>query len=138
MAQPEKDGAAAPSAQDDANKPAGAPRAATANAAQLKREIESGAQGDKVAYPDPGAAPLGTDDEAAGAPADAERERIELARRTAPDAEAKPFEPIQSAPRSDPADPDARRVETSGRFQLLVLGGSILIVIAALLAAMAF
>lgn len=138
MAQPEKDGAEAPSPQDDADKLAGAPRAATANAAQLKREIESGAHGDKVAYPDPGAAPLGTDDEAAGTPADAERERIALARRSAPDAQAKPFEPIQSAPRSDPTEPEARRVETTGRFQLLVLGGSILVVIAALLLAMAF
>jgi hypothetical protein len=35
----------------------------------LRHEIDSGRTGDKVAYPDPAAAPLGTDDEAAGTPA---------------------------------------------------------------------
>lgn len=35
--------------------------------AQLRRDIESGATGDKVPVLDPAAAPLGTDDEAAGA-----------------------------------------------------------------------
>jgi hypothetical protein len=40
------------------------------NTAQLEREIESGAHRDAVSHPDPGAAPLGTDDEAAGHPAD--------------------------------------------------------------------
>lgn len=34
----------------------------------LRHEIDSGRTGDKVAYPDPAAAPLGTDDEAAGHP----------------------------------------------------------------------
>ena len=33
---------------------------------ELRHEIDSGRTGDKVAYPDPAAAPLGTDDEAAG------------------------------------------------------------------------
>jgi hypothetical protein len=36
--------------------------------AQLKHDIDSGRTGDKVAGFDPGAAPLGTDDEAGGAP----------------------------------------------------------------------
>lgn len=35
--------------------------------AQLRRDVESGATGDKVPVLDPAAAPLGTDDEAAGA-----------------------------------------------------------------------
>jgi hypothetical protein len=38
----------------------------TANISQLRRDIDSGRTGDKVAAPDPAAAPLGTDDEAAG------------------------------------------------------------------------
>lgn len=37
--------------------------------AQLKADIDSGRTGDKVASPDPGLSPLGTDDEAAGVPA---------------------------------------------------------------------
>lgn len=35
---------------------------------ELRSEIDHGRTGDKVAYPDPAAAPLGTDEEAAGAP----------------------------------------------------------------------
>ena len=34
---------------------------------QLRSDIDHGRTGDKVAFPDPAAAPLGTDDEAAGA-----------------------------------------------------------------------
>ncbi|MBB5754828.1 hypothetical protein [Prosthecomicrobium pneumaticum] len=34
----------------------------------LRHEIDSGRTGDKIAFPDPAAAPLGTDDEAAGVP----------------------------------------------------------------------
>jgi hypothetical protein len=37
------------------------------NIDQLRHEIDRGMTGDKVDYPDPAAAPLGTDDEAAGA-----------------------------------------------------------------------
>jgi hypothetical protein len=39
-----------------------------ATTAQLRRDIESGATGDRVAVLDPASTPLGTDDEAAGAP----------------------------------------------------------------------
>jgi hypothetical protein len=39
-----------------------------ATTAQLRRDIESGATGDRIAVLDPAASPLGTDDEAAGAP----------------------------------------------------------------------
>jgi len=35
---------------------------------QLRADIDSGKTGDKVAWPDPAAAPLGTDEEAAGTP----------------------------------------------------------------------
>lgn len=35
---------------------------------QLRKDIDSGRSGSKIAYPDPAAAPLGADDEAAGTP----------------------------------------------------------------------
>ncbi|WP_306117856.1 MULTISPECIES: hypothetical protein [unclassified Roseitalea] len=35
---------------------------------RLRHDIDTGRTGDKVSYPDPAAAPLGTDAEAAGAP----------------------------------------------------------------------
>jgi hypothetical protein len=38
------------------------------NADQLREQIDRGQTGDKVDFPDPAAAPLGTDDEAAGRP----------------------------------------------------------------------
>ena len=47
--------------------------------AQLKADIDSGRTGDKTEVFDPGMSPLGTDDEAAGTPA--EPHRIRLARR---------------------------------------------------------
>ena len=40
--------------------------------AQLRHDIDTGRTGEKVAAPDPAAAPLGTDDEAAGTPPSAE------------------------------------------------------------------
>ena len=48
------------------------------NSAQLRHGITTGQSGDKVANIDPAAAPLGTDDEAAGTPPSPER--IDLAR----------------------------------------------------------
>jgi hypothetical protein len=45
------------------------------NVDQLRNDIDSGRTGDKVPYPDPAAAPLGTDDEAAGTPPGTERLR---------------------------------------------------------------
>ena len=42
---------------------------AARNVDQLRAEIDSGRSGDKIAASDPAAAPLGTDDEAGGAPA---------------------------------------------------------------------
>jgi hypothetical protein len=40
---------------------------------QLRRSADEGGAGDKVRFPDPAAAPLGADDEAAGRPATADR-----------------------------------------------------------------
>ncbi|MBP0445269.1 hypothetical protein J8J14_10815 [Roseomonas sp. SSH11] len=67
-------------------RPVPAPLTRTANVAQLKRDIESGATGDKVPMLDPGLSPLGTDDEAAGAPPDPKlvAEVRERERRDAP------------------------------------------------------
>jgi hypothetical protein len=45
------------------------------NAAQLRRAIDSGATGDKVAVEDPAASPLGTDDEAGAPPGHVRREK---------------------------------------------------------------
>jgi|SRR4051794_33856646 hypothetical protein len=42
------------------------PPSAGSRAAQLRNDIDHGQTGDKVDWPDPAAAPLGTDDEAAG------------------------------------------------------------------------
>ena len=47
--------------------------------AQLRHEITHGKAGDKVNFPDPSAAPLGTDAEASGNPPT--REELETARR---------------------------------------------------------
>jgi hypothetical protein len=51
----------------------------SATTAQLRHDIDSGRTGSKVNFPDPAAAPLGTDDEAAGTPPSAES--VSLARR---------------------------------------------------------
>jgi hypothetical protein len=42
--------------------------AGSAATARLRHDIDSGRTGDKVDWPDPAAAPLGTDEEAAGTP----------------------------------------------------------------------
>jgi hypothetical protein len=48
------------------------------NAAMLRDDIDSGETGDKIGFPDPSAAPLGTDAEAGGNPAT--REEMKVAR----------------------------------------------------------
>lgn len=60
------------------NRPRPAPAGTTPTAQELKGAIDSGRTGDKVAFPDPGAAPLGTDDEAAGTPDTAARVAISM------------------------------------------------------------
>lgn len=64
--------------EDDRRDSARAPVGTEPKAQELKGAIDSGLTGDKVAYPDPGAAPLGTDDEAAGTPDTAARVRTAL------------------------------------------------------------
>lgn len=54
-------------------------RMARPHAAELRRAIDDGRSGDKVAHPDPAAAPLGTDDEAAGAAPGPERVAMAMA-----------------------------------------------------------
>ncbi len=68
------------------------PDQATKNMSQLRAEIDAGETGDKIPFPDPAAAPLGTDDEAGGAPlrpkaiaADAAREMFRNTPKDAPD-----------------------------------------------------
>lgn len=63
-------------------------------ASQLRARIDSGVTGEKVAAEDPAAAPLGTDDEAAGFPPTASEAR--LAAATAP--QAPPERPDLGAP----------------------------------------
>lgn len=57
-------------------------RKKTLNWEQVRDRIDSGATGDKVAGSDPAAAPLGTDDEAAGAPSEPSEDEAERARPT--------------------------------------------------------
>jgi hypothetical protein len=45
---------------------ANADKSSGATADRLRADIDSGKTGDKVAFPDPSAAPLGTDEEAGG------------------------------------------------------------------------
>lgn len=53
--------------------PSAMPDIATSRADRLREEIDRGRTGDKVPFPDPAAAPLGTDDEAAGTAPSPER-----------------------------------------------------------------
>lgn len=89
-------------------------------AARLREAIDSGETGDKVANPDPAAAPLGTDDEAAGTPPPAR-----AVRRSAE-------EEIKAVSR----DPGGEKRRGYGRGALFVLlAGGIVAVVALLLLA---
>lgn len=76
-----------------------------ANVAQLRDAIDRGRTGSKVPHPDPAAAPLGTDEEAAGTPPTADQTtealRNEVKNRGAHHAGARP--------RASGRDPKARR-----------------------------
>ncbi|WP_206524699.1 MULTISPECIES: hypothetical protein [unclassified Devosia] len=48
---------------------------------QLRQEIDSGATGEKIGFPDPAAAPLGTDAEAGGSPPTASERKLDAASR---------------------------------------------------------
>jgi len=54
------------------------PRPDARNVDQLRADIDSGRSGDKVPFPDPAAAPLGTDAEAAGFPPTKRELRLEV------------------------------------------------------------
>lgn len=56
-------------------------RAAPPTTDRLRIDIDRGRTGEKVDYPDPAAAPLGTDDEAAGHPVSAQERRMEASAR---------------------------------------------------------
>lgn len=55
---------------------------------QLRKDIDDGRTGEKVSWPDPAAAPLGTDDEAAGHPPT--RQERAIAARSQPITEPRP------------------------------------------------
>ena len=78
---------------------------------QIRRAIDSGKSADKIAFPDPAAAPLGTDDEASGHPPTAEQ-RDRAASET-----------TRARPKSDKAQ---------WAFLPLVIGVPLLVVIVAL------
>ena len=64
----------------DRARPASAPVSTAPTAQKLKGAIDSGRTGDKVAFDNPGAAPLGPDDEAAGTPDTPDRVALAMRR----------------------------------------------------------
>ncbi|MBB06409.1 MAG: hypothetical protein CML03_13010 [Pseudooceanicola sp.] len=89
-----------------------------AGAARLREEIDRGGTGDKVAFSDPAAAPLGTDAEAGGAPPTREQVERAAAMETgrAPEASNKP-------------DPSDRLKPGPSPTRMLVAGGVLLAVL---------
>ncbi|EIE50838.1 hypothetical protein AL036_05700 [Salipiger aestuarii] len=87
-----------------------------AEAARLREDIDAGATGEKVAFSDPAAAPLGTDAEAGGTPTSA------AAMATARKAESA----AQAAhhPKKTPAQ--LQRTARPGIVSMVVLGGALL------------
>ncbi|MDX2155902.1 MAG: hypothetical protein SFW09_05255 [Hyphomicrobiaceae bacterium] len=71
-------------ARDDGPGPAPAKSVPRGNPELLRSAIDRGRTGDKVAHPDPAAAPLGTDDEAAGTPPAPREVREAMRHETAP------------------------------------------------------
>jgi hypothetical protein len=65
---------------------------------RLRHDISRGATADKIDFPDPAAAPLGTDDEAAGRPNTAEERALEVAARSKLDLPTSQGEPGFSVP----------------------------------------
>lgn len=96
-------------------------RMALPHASQLRRAIDQGQSGDKVAYPDPAAAPLGTDDEAAGTPPGPERVATALAHEG-------------GAPVAAPATADPDQGGRIGLLLTLVAAAALAIVVAIVLA----
>lgn len=93
-----------------------------ANPDRLRQRIDHGVGADKIDYPDPAAAPLGTDDEAGGHPITREQLDLALASETR---SAGGEAPLQSGRQENPA--------SNTRFVvLLVVLGVVLIVLTAL------
>lgn len=96
-----------------------------ANPDRLRQRIDRGKGADKVDFPDPAAAPLGTDDEAAGTPITQEQLQTAMAHETRPGGGP-------AAARSGPQT----NTRSNARFVLLlVLAGALVIAVTALLVA---
>jgi hypothetical protein len=80
---------------------------------RLRDDIDSGRTGDKVAASDPAAAPLGTDDEAAGTPPS--RHAIDLARR-------------HEVTRAEEAEPEHQRLGSVIVYGAVVAGLALLMI----------
>ncbi len=76
----------------------GTDNAVLPTADRLQHDISRGATADKINFPDPAAAPLGTDDEAAGRPNSAEERALEVAARSKLDLPTSQGEPGFSVP----------------------------------------
>jgi hypothetical protein len=72
------------------------------NPSLLRRAIDKGLSGDKAGFHDPAAAPLGTDDEAAGTPNTREQVALSLAAET----EDRPTDHKANAAAKGPTDAD--------------------------------
>lgn len=121
--------------------PSGDPRLPASSAAPLRGDLDAGRGRDKVAYPDPAAAPLGTDDEAAGTPITDEQLRMACAQEDRTDqvratdrgrtAGATGAISVTGADRRTAAERDpARRGDGHGGLgRLITVGGALLIVL---------
>ncbi|MDO9442400.1 MAG: hypothetical protein Q7T73_16050 [Beijerinckiaceae bacterium] len=89
-------------------KPAGEPHPASA----LRADIDSGRTGDKIDHSDPAAAPLGTDDEAGGAPPSA-----------AAMSRARQYETTRAAPHVEP--------QGRGRWVYAIVIACVIVILAA-------
>lgn len=96
------------------------PKRGGAVADELRAKIDAGETADKVAYPDPAAAPLGTDAEAAGTPTDPAALRRAAAKETA-----------RTPLAQDRPDPDRMQAESSRNrlIALLALVGILVLVV---------
>ena len=93
------------------------------NVDQLRHAIDEGRTSDKIAFPDPAAAPLGIDDEAAGTPVTPER--LEMAAEAEPDFDKSREAPAYSADDVRQGEVILRRPWQRGVF-FLGLAGAVL------------
>jgi hypothetical protein len=96
-----------------------------ANPDRLRQRIDRGKGADKVDFPDPAAAPLGTDDEAAGTPITQEQLQMAMAHETRPG----------GGPAAVRSGPQANTRSNARFVLLLVLAGALVIAVTALLVA---